>query len=495
MDGMEDISDDGSYMSEKQPGGKRMKSGEWIPAKQTKRYKESHKQTEKCRRDKINQSIKSLSNIVPTCSSRLSKPDKLTVLSHTVEYIKSLQEEVVASQRTSVDGIMGNSGMSLIGRMEIDWRQIVMDNISDIIFVISLQGKFMHLSASWKAVLGHSVNELLHRSLVDVIHPHDIEYIKCHINQYHKTGIDFVARFRKGNGEYVWLGVRGRPYIAADSKVYLVAIGRPYDGLQMLPKEDEEFVSKHNLDAKWIFVSPNVNAILGFLPDELIGAYPKELQHADQDLDIKLEPGSEADQQVHLVCQLRKKNGGYVWMDLVAWYFMNPGLNTPAFIFCRWKRSDQTRASRTVEPLIYNPSIGRYENTTNKELLAGLIQLKDENKELRHQILQLQLGIETGTGGISQTSTTQQSSAYAPITIPGHGWVEEADLHDGRDNNLGDFKTAVKTPQSQQIIGPGYREPTRFDEDIPVDGFGRSLLNSQMFVNSFPSGSTSGLLP
>jgi hypothetical protein len=43
----------------------RPSGGDWIPAKQTKRYKESHKATEKHRRDKINVSLGTLSDLVP----------------------------------------------------------------------------------------------------------------------------------------------------------------------------------------------------------------------------------------------------------------------------------------------------------------------------------------------------------------------------------------------------------------------------------------------
>jgi hypothetical protein len=43
----------------------RPSGGDWIPAKQTKRYKESHKATEKHRRDKINVSLGILSDLVP----------------------------------------------------------------------------------------------------------------------------------------------------------------------------------------------------------------------------------------------------------------------------------------------------------------------------------------------------------------------------------------------------------------------------------------------
>ncbi|CAB4027331.1 partial, partial [Paramuricea clavata] len=53
--------------------------------------KNSHSETEKRRRDKINQHINDLSTLIPLPPSVDKKPDKLTVLRFAVEHMKALQ--------------------------------------------------------------------------------------------------------------------------------------------------------------------------------------------------------------------------------------------------------------------------------------------------------------------------------------------------------------------------------------------------------------------
>jgi two-component system, cell cycle sensor histidine kinase and response regulator CckA len=87
-----------------------------------------------------------------------------------------------------------------------------------------LHGRFVDLSPSWEALLGHSLDELLSRRFLDFVHPEDREATRAELERLARgePGTVLENRYRCADGSYRWLSWtsaafprEGRIYAAA----------------------------------------------------------------------------------------------------------------------------------------------------------------------------------------------------------------------------------------------------------------------------------------
>ncbi|NP_001158488.1 aryl hydrocarbon receptor nuclear translocator-like [Saccoglossus kowalevskii] len=98
-----------------------------------------------------------------------------------------------------------------------------------------------------------------------------------------------------------------------------------------------EFVSRHAMDGRFTFVDQRATAILGFLPQELLGTSCYEYYHADD-----IPPLAEShkavlagkDKIMTTVYRFRAKNGKFVKMRTKSFCFRNPWTKEVEYIVC-----------------------------------------------------------------------------------------------------------------------------------------------------------------
>lgn len=81
------------------------------------------------------------------------------------------------------------------------------NNTLDLLVVLSMDGKFQKWNSSWGKVLGYSDDELLGKSVFELIHPEDIERTLLAISEKLSIGeklISFENRYRSKEGAYHW---------------------------------------------------------------------------------------------------------------------------------------------------------------------------------------------------------------------------------------------------------------------------------------------------
>lgn len=121
----------------------------------------------------------------------------------------------------------------------------------------------------------------------------------------------------------------------------LVAVGRQeiiYDEMTdySQPGIAREFISRHSVDGKFIFVDQRSTAITGFLPQELIGSSAYEFFHQDDLNFIAVSHKRSLQGEKHTTepYRFRCKGDHFVPLRTTSRTFRNPWTNELEFIFC-----------------------------------------------------------------------------------------------------------------------------------------------------------------
>ncbi|XP_054843894.1 basic helix-loop-helix ARNT-like protein 2 isoform X7 [Eublepharis macularius] len=316
---------------------------------------EAHSQTEKRRRDKMNNLIEELSAMIPQCNPVARKLDKLTVLRMAVQHLKFLK---------------GSTSSYSEVRYKPSFLQD--DELRHLILKASLIGQ----------------------SLFDYLHPKDVAKVKEQLSSSDatpreklidaKTGLqvhtDFQAGLsrlhsgarrsffcrikytrniikeekeslpsakKKDHKKYCTVHCTGylkswppnevgveENDVEKDSSNYhcLVAIGRLHPYI-IPPKSGEikvkpaEFVTRFAMDGKFVFVDQRATAILGYLPQELLGTSCYEYFHQDDHshLTDKHKAVLQSKEKIFTNSyKFKAKDGSFVTLKSQWFSFVNP---------------------------------------------------------------------------------------------------------------------------------------------------------------------------
>uniref|UniRef100_A0A7N5K1E2 Basic helix-loop-helix ARNT like 2 n=1 Tax=Ailuropoda melanoleuca TaxID=9646 RepID=A0A7N5K1E2_AILME len=350
-----------------------------------KSFREAHSQTEKRRRDKMNNLIEELSAMIPQCNPMARKLDKLTVLRMAVQHLRSLK-----GMTNSYAG--DNYRPSFIQDNEL--RHLILKTAEGFLFVVGCErGKFLFVSKSVSKILNYDQASLTGQSLFDFLHPKDVAKVKEQLSSDispreklidAKTGLQVHRNFHSGR-THVYSGSRRSffcriksckiavkeeheclstskkkdhrkfctihctgylrswpPNIVGmeeerDNKkdsnfTCLVAIGRlhPYIVPQNsgeIKVKPTEFITRFAMNGKFVYVDQRATAILGYLPQELLGTSCYEYFHQDDhsNLTNKHKAVLQSKEKIFTDSyKFRKKDGSFVTLKSQWFSFTNP---------------------------------------------------------------------------------------------------------------------------------------------------------------------------
>ena len=153
----------------------------------------------------------------------------------------------------------------------------------DFLCIVDMGGYIRRINQTWEKSLGYKTESLIGKRIFDYIHPDDIEDTIIAMSNLAagKEIIDYINRYKGYNGEYRWLEWKAVPY---DNRLIYAAardITERISFEEILRQNEEKYrfltenvgdiIWQIDKDYNYIYVSPSVENILGYTPEEIIG--------------------------------------------------------------------------------------------------------------------------------------------------------------------------------------------------------------------------------
>lgn len=207
--------------------------------------------------------------------------------------------------------------------------QYVVENIHDVIFQTDAVGNWTFLNKAWTDIFQYTVDESLNTPFYSYLHPDDVrknELLFEPLINRKKKFCRHVIRYITKAGKVRWIKVFATLLINEDDEI-IGTTGTLRDITdekvnahfnELLLNNVRDLICIHNQDGTYLFVSPSIEDLTGFKPNELIGKSPYDFFHPD-DLKLVKERHQEVlrtkGDSTYTSCRFLKKNGDYVWVE------------------------------------------------------------------------------------------------------------------------------------------------------------------------------------
>ena len=174
--------------------------------------------------------------------------------------------------------------------------RLLAENATDMILLVREDGKCLYASPACRALLGYSPEEMLKISSKEAIHPEDAASLYDRRKLGEGDLPTATYRLRRKDGGYVWVESVWRSVAAqAGQPVQRVVVVRDIDRRLAAERRLKESETRYRLLAEYStdmvfqldrdlvrrYVSPACRDILGYAPEELVGAQPLAMVHPD----------------------------------------------------------------------------------------------------------------------------------------------------------------------------------------------------------------------
>ena len=249
---------------------------------------------------------------------------------------------------------------------ELKFR-LLADSASDMISRVNRAGERDYVSPAAERLLGVPPEYLLGRSIWDYIDPRDREVVTeaRHSFDGAVTPLSACFRINRADGEQRWIEALARPilnsitrlpdgYISSwrditDRKLVELRLSENEAQYRALADNASDIITSLDLDLCRTYVSPAVRIVLGFEPEELVGASPIEIMHPEDRAEAagllqRLQSGHS--EREELTCRLRHSLGHYVWIEGKLALIRNSATAAPTSILCSIRDISERRAQQ-----------------------------------------------------------------------------------------------------------------------------------------------------
>ncbi|MEA5139874.1 sensor histidine kinase [Arcicella rigui] len=207
--------------------------------------------------------------------------------------------------------------------------QYMIDNFNEVMFQTDLEGNWIFLNKAWTNILEYSIEESIGKNYTSFIHPDDIAPVLSSFDPVmkgEKENLISTVRYISKSGKIKWLKVLSnliyndqKEVIGISGTMTDVSIEKEKTNINnLLSQNIKDLVCIHNMDGTYLYVSPSIEDLTGFKPEELLGKSPYEFFHPE-DIEYINNDHEEVIKQktsVHyLTYRFKKKCGDYVWVE------------------------------------------------------------------------------------------------------------------------------------------------------------------------------------
>lgn len=207
--------------------------------------------------------------------------------------------------------------------------QCMIDNFNEVMFQTDLEGKWIFLNKAWTNILEYSIEESIGKDYTSFIHPDDIAPTLSSFEPVMKGEIENListVRYVSKSGKIKWLKVLSNlmynvqnEVIGVSGTMTDVTIEKEKTNINnLLSQNIKDLVCIHNMDGTYLYVSPSIEDLTGFKPEELLGKSPYEFFHPDDIEYINQDHQEIVNQNKsgnYLTFRFKKKCGDYVWLE------------------------------------------------------------------------------------------------------------------------------------------------------------------------------------
>lgn len=207
--------------------------------------------------------------------------------------------------------------------------QNVAENMTDILFQADFNGNFLFLNKAWEDILGYSVEESIGQNFSNYTHPEDHEDIRSIFRPLLQKKVDSLrepVRYidKWGNVKWIMAFVKlisneKNEIVGTEGTLKDITVEKANVHLnELLLDNVRDIITLNSIEGKCIYISPSLEAITGYKPEEVIGKYVRDFYHPE-DL-IRLEKEGKLlrqnpDESSFYEFRFKKKNGEYIWLE------------------------------------------------------------------------------------------------------------------------------------------------------------------------------------
>ncbi|MFX0133538.1 MAG: PAS domain S-box protein, partial [Candidatus Hodarchaeota archaeon] len=229
--------------------------------------------------------------------------------------------------------------------------RLITENANDLITIFNSRLEYEYINEEPHfRLLGYSKDDLIGKSIAEFLYPDDLEHPFTSY-EYDFENIGRELRYKRKDGTYLWLEVRGRTFIDKDREIKAILIWREISKrkeAEEVVKESEkkyrlitenanDMISVLNNRFKFDYINEQVHKkVLGYEKDELIGKNALNLIHIDDQgriLEV-LKKGWEKGEGFEEF-RFRHKNGDYLWLETKGKRFIDIDGNEKALMISR----------------------------------------------------------------------------------------------------------------------------------------------------------------